>query len=458
MFKAYTKSSAEPVVPIILVQQDNFLNFASLQSISLQNWISASGFKPDANKFLLVPDEQGKLVKVIFVINASVNLFSYSILSAQLPYGVYQIMYDTLPSLQKDQAVLGWGLGIYRYARYKKEEVSFPKLMIAEEINLSAIQDMVLAIYLIRDLINTPADDMMPADLEKITQDLAHNFAASMVVTSGSDLLVKNYPAIYTVGRASSHAPQLIDLTWGEEKHPKLTLVGKGVCFDTGGLNIKSAKGMELMKKDMAGAAHVLGLASLIMSAKLKVRLRVLIPAVENAIDGGAYHPGDVIKMRKGTTVEIGNTDAEGRLVLADALTEAATEKPDLIIDIASLTGAAKVALGAEIPAYFTNCDTLAQQLDETGQRVQDMMWRLPLYQPYRQYLQSRIADLNNAACVDVGGAITAALFLESFVEADVSWIHIDLMGWNISDLPGRKIGAEAMGIRTLFQLIKERY
>jgi leucyl aminopeptidase len=299
---------------------------------------------------------------------------------------------------------------------------------------------------------------MGPADLSSAAKKLAAEYKAKFSEIVGDDLLKQNYPAIHAVGRASTNPPRLIDITWGNKKHPKLTLVGKGVCFDTGGLDIKPAAGMLGMKKDMGGAAHVLGLASLIMHAKLPVRLRVLIPAVENVISGNAYKPGDVINTRKGLTVEIGNTDAEGRVILADALFEASSEKPELILDFATLTGAARVAMGTDISALFTNDNHLANELINLGEKLLDPIWRMPLYTPYRKLIESPIADLNNAPLSLYGGAITAALFLKEFVGNNISWAHFDIMAWNASSSSAHPEGAEAMAIRAVFEYLQHRF
>jgi leucyl aminopeptidase len=286
---------------------------------------------------------------------------------------------------------------------------------------------------------------------------LAKQCGASLTEIVGEDLLTKNYASIYTVGRASDDAPRLLDMTWGQENHPKVTLVGKGVCFDSGGLDIKPASYMLLMKKDMAGGAHVFGLARMIMDAKLPVRLRVLVPVVENVISGNAYRPGDVIKSRSGLTIEVGNTDCEGRVILADALTEAVSEKPDLLIDITTLTGAARVALGTELPAVFSNNDAVVADVIKHGDSVNDPMWRLPLFKQYREHLNSQIADINNNSSEPYAGAISAALFLNEFVPKDIPWLHFDLMAWNLRARAGRPQGAEAFALRALFDYIKAR-
>ncbi|MCK5620816.1 MAG: leucyl aminopeptidase family protein, partial [Alphaproteobacteria bacterium] len=310
----------------------------------------------------------------------------------------------------------------------------------------------------VRDLINTPAADMGPADLAQAARELAGEFGADFTVTVGDELIEQNYPAIHAVGRAAAVAPRLIDISWGDPSHPKVTLVGKGVCFDTGGLDLKPSRGMALMKKDMGGAAMVLGLARMIMMTGLPVRLRVLAPAVENSVSGNAMRPRDILRTRKGLTVEIGNTDAEGRLVLADALTEAMADKPDLLLDFATLTGAARGAVGTGIAAMFTPDDNLAEDLYRQGVAEDDPVWRLPLWKPYRRMIDSKVADINNAGDSPHAGAITAALFLAEFVDEGISWAHFDIMAWNPAARPGRPEGGEAMAMRAAFATIKDRY
>jgi leucyl aminopeptidase len=385
------------------------------------------------------------------------NLWSIAHLPFILPEGAYHIASDVTAE-QATQLALGWQLGSYVFARYKKPARAPATLALPKNADAHYVARVENAVTLARDLINTPAADMLPTQLAAAAKKLATTHKARFSVIVGEALLTENYPAIYTVGKASADAPRLIDLRWGNARHPKVTLVGKGVCFDSGGLDIKPSSGMMLMKKDMGGAAAVLALASLVMEYKLPVRLRVLIPAVENAISGNAFRVGDVITTRKGITVEVGNTDAEGRLILADALAEADSEKPDLLIDCATLTGAGRVALGADIPALFSNNDALAHNLQQRAIAMQDPLWHLPLWQGYAPSLKSIIADTNSVSPGGYGGAITAALFLQKFVEHCPDWLHLDMMAWNQSTKPGRPEGGEAMGVRVLFDLLKGRF
>jgi leucyl aminopeptidase len=355
-------------------------------------------------------------------------------------------------------AALGWALAAYRFTRYRAGEDMQADLVWPSACDRAAVESAALATYLVRDLINTPASDMGPGELAAAARKLGRDFGARCRVVAGPALLRDNYPAIHAVGRASSRAPRLVDLTWGDRRAPKVTLVGKGVCFDSGGLDLKSAQHMKLMKKDMGGAATVLGLARMIMAADLPVRLRVLVPAVENSVSGDAMRPLDVVATRRGLSVEIGNTDAEGRVVLADALSAAAAEKPDLLIDCATLTGAARVALGGELPALFSNHDATAEALLKSAAQASDPLWRLPLWDPYRRHLESPVADLTNAPDEPLAGAITAALFLAEFVDDGIPWVHLDLMAWNTSARPGRPKGGEAMGMRALFGLVENRF
>ena len=344
----------------------------------------------------------------------------------------------------------------YKFSAYKENGAPTAILVGTQEAEAQSLRATCTATRLVRDLINTPANDMGPSELEATARDLAQTHGANIEVIQGDALLEANYPMIHAVGRASDDAPRLIDLTWGETNHPKVTLVGKGVCFDSGGLDLKSAAGMLKMKKDMGGAAHVLGVASIVMALHWPVRLRVLIPAVENSVSGNAMRPLDILRSRQGLTVEVGNTDAEGRLVLADALWEAASEDPALLIDFATLTGAARVALGTELPAMFSNQTSLITGVLEAGEATHDPLWNLPLHQPYRSLLDSKTADLSNISSGSYGGAITAALFLQEFIKPETPWIHIDVMAWNVRPLPGRPEGGEAMGMRAIAHFIQQ--
>lgn len=446
---------AIPIVPVVTVDFDDWI---TQQDQITQNWIKATGFKAKSGQLCLISDAEGNLSRVLFGLKSLDNLMDFGVLPTKLNEGVYKIDAD-LKTSQHHTIATAWGLGSYRFSYYKAQPAFDCRLLLDDRLDVESLEALVDSIYLVRDLINTPTDDMGPAELASVAQKLADDFGASFYSVTGEDLLSENYPTIYAVGRASAHQPRLIDLRWGSENHPKITLVGKGVCFDTGGLNLKPASGMRYMKKDMAGAANVLGLARMIMATKLPVRLRVLIPAVENAVSGRSYHPGDVLKTRKGLTVEVTNTDAEGRLVLCDALTEAATEQPELLINIATLTGAARVAVGTDISALFSRHDDLANKLYAYGEQVFDPIWRLPMYEPYKSLLDSSIADISNANTSDAyGGAITAALYLGEFVPKDIPWVHFDIMAWNNSAKAARPEGGEAMAIRAVFLYLKETY
>jgi len=424
------------------------------------NWIATTGFEAKAGSTLLIADDEGHLERVLVGLAAKEpgGLWAWAGLSAGLPKGNYRLE-NTLSSDEAYRAALGWALASYRFERYAGDQrKDLPCLIWPQSCDRAAVNRAAQATYLVRDLVNTPASDMGPQQLAEAAQMLATEHDATCRVTVGEDLLDNNFPAIHAVGRASTRPPRLIDLHWGDPAHPKLTLVGKGVCFDSGGLDLKPASGMKLMKKDMGGAAHVLGLASMVMAAALPVRLRVLIPAVENSVAGNALRPLDIITMGSGLSVEIGNTDAEGRLVLADALHVACQETPDLLIDMATLTGAARVALGPELPALFTNDEDLAGHLSGHSEAENDPLWRLPLWAPYETMIEGKVADLNNAAEGGFGGAITAALFLKAFVDQDISWAHVDLMAWNPASKPGRPEGGEAMSMRALFAYIAERF
>jgi len=453
----------DAVAIMVLAGEDALTPWLAEQSGKTRNWIAATGFSAKPGSTCLIAGKDGHLQRVVVGISdaASPGVWDWAGVSAGLPPGTYRLEND-LDADQAGRAALGWALAGYQFNHYAgdggKPEKDSPCLVWPDRCDREAVTRAQQATFLVRDLVNTPASDMGPEQLAAAAQTLAKNHNGACKIIVGDDLPAHNFPAIHAVGRASTRAPRLIDLDWGEAVNPKVTLVGKGVCFDSGGLDLKAASGMKLMKKDMGGAAHVLGLASMIMAANLPVRLRVLIPAVENSVSGNALRPLDVITMRGGKTVEIGNTDAEGRLVLADALSAACEESPDLLIDMATLTGAARVALGPELPGLFCNDEALARQLAAHGETRDDPLWRLPLWGPYEKMIEGKVADLTNAAEGGHAGAITAAMFLQAFVKKDVPWAHIDLMAWNMSSRPGRPEGGEAMSMRALFALIQERF
>ena len=421
-------------------------------------WVQANHYQAKPGTVLVLPTADGHPAEALVGVEESgTDLWSWGAAAARLPRGRYQLP-KPLSTETANAAGLGWALGSYRFDRYARKNGPASKLVLPARADKDWIKERAAALYLVRDLINTPASDMGPGELASEARSLARKFKAKVKVTVGDDLLQQNFPMVHAVGRASSRAPRLIDMSWGKVKDPKLTLVGKGVCFDSGGLDLKPSGGMLMMKKDMGGAAQVLGLAHMIMAAKLPVRLRVLIPAVENSVSGDAFRPLDVLSTRKGITVEVGNTDAEGRLILADALTAALEERPDLLIDFATLTGAARVAVGTEIAAFFTQDDALAGELSAAAAAVDDPVWRLPLHPPYRRLLDSKVADISSTGSGGFAGAITAALFLKEFTESATPWIHFDIMAWNSSSRPGRPEGGEAMGVRALFEVIRQRF
>lgn len=426
-----------------------------------RQWIELNRFKAKPGEFLLLSSLQGATVAA-YGIGQSQRLTTWELSAAvgKLPPGSYRLFSAQNGVVQPGTAQLGWLLSHYQYNRYRSTaETMEPRYLLVSQTDTSA-QSVAIAdaVSLARDLITTPTNDMGPDTLETAIRNVGNSYNAEVTSIVGDDLLTQNYPTIHMVGRAANIAPRLVDLTWGNPAHPKLILVGKGVCFDTGGLDIKPAAGMLLMKKDMGGAAIALALAQLVMEARLPVRLRLLVPAVENSVAGNAFRPGDVVKTRSGMTVEIGNTDAEGRLILSDALSTADDEKPDLLIDFATLTGAARVALGPDIPALFTNDDHLADSLAASALATDDPLWRLPLWEPYADMLSSSIADMNNTSDSGFGGAITAALFLKKFVVKTKSWAHIDVNAWNQSAKPGRPKGGEAMALRAFWGMLRSRY
>lgn len=454
MLNCFVTEAPKQLIPIHVVTPKTYFDWLAKQSGVTKEWLLSTQFRPEAGCIRTIPDAKGKVALVICCVNDVEILWGVGGLPFILPEGQYQ--FDNADHFYKQYAI-AWGLGAYQFTRYKKPTRAPAQLYVSEK-NLPHVSNIVEAIYQVRDWTNTPTDDMGPTEFADVTKKLAKEFDAKFTQIIGEDLLKQNYASIYTVGRASDDEPRLLDLRWGKTSHPKVTLVGKGVCFDSGGLDIKPSAYMLLMKKDMAGGAHVFGLARMIMKAKLPICLRVLVPVVENVISGNAYRPGDIIKSRKGLTIEVGNTDCEGRVILADALAEAASEKPELIIDITTLTGAARVALGTELPAVFSNNDKVVNEVIKHGEKVSDPMWRLPLYALYREYMNSPIADINNNTNEPYAGAITAALFLKEFVPDEIPWLHFDMMAWNLRPRPGRPQGAEAMGLRALFSYLSAVY
>jgi leucyl aminopeptidase len=453
----FTTSTTEQVIPIIPIVNSEFLGWIEKQSVKLKTWIRINEFKAKSATFCFVPDKNGQLKQIFLGINNQNDFWAFGILPTKLSEGTYQIQ-DDLTTKQLQNIAIAWGLGNYKFTVYKKSLASKAKLLISEMCDLQYIENVVSSISLVRDLINYPAEDMEPASLAKAVLSTAIEFNANVGQIIGDDLLKKGYAAIHIVGRASSHAPRLIDLKWGKEKDPKVTLVGKGVCFDSGGLDLKPRTAMEKMKSDMAGAAHALGLARMIMSANLPINLRVLIPAVENMPAGNSYKPGDIVKTYKGITVEVADTDAEGRLILADTLTVACEDNPELIINFATLTGAAHIAMGNEIAALFSNNDDVAREIIAMAEQENDPICRMPLYQPYRELLDSNIADISNVSNSRGGGAIIAALFLKEFINNEIPWVHFDFEAYNSIDKPGRPKGGEAQTLRALFQYLLKRF
>ena len=459
MHPVFDVPAATPAVPITFVTKSSLGSVTGALGASSRQFVEATAFKAKPGQCLLLPAAGGGIDNVLFGLEDEGatwrDPFRPGQLPGLLPPGVYR--FANAPHDAR-LASLAFALGSYRFSRYRKADAPDVKLFLSNELDGDELSRMAEAACLARDLINIPANDMGPEELGQAARSLAERFSGKFSCIVGDDLLARNFPLIHAVGKASSRAPRLIDVTWGEASHPKVTLVGKGVCFDTGGVDLKPSSGMLIMKKDMGGAANVLALAQMVMDAKLKVRLRVLIPAVENSVAGNAFRPLDIYPSRKGPTVEIGNTDAEGRLVLADALALADEEKPDLLIDLGTLTGAARVALGPELPPFYTRDERLAADVARHAQAEHDPLWRLPLWPPYNSWLDSKVADINNAPSGGFAGSITCALFLGRFVAAATQWLHVDIYGWTPSSKPGRPEGGECQAARAIYKLLAERY
>jgi leucyl aminopeptidase len=459
MPSVFETAPAASAIPITFVTKSTWEAISGELAAEGRQFALANGFAAKPGKYLALPAADGRIAQVLFGLEdgsaASRDLFRPGALPGLLPPGLYR--FANAPHDLR-LATLAFALGSYRFGRYRKTAATDVRLVPSEGIDAADIQRMADAAALARDLINTPSNDMGPEELAQAAQALAARFGASFNCVTGDELVRQNFPLIHAVGMASPRAPRLIDFSWGDPAHPKVTLVGKGVCFDTGGLDLKPSSGMLIMKKDMGGAANVLALAQMVMDAKLKLRLRVLIPAVENAVAGNAFRPLDIFKSRKGVTVEIGNTDAEGRLVLADALALACEETPDLLVDLGTLTGAARVALGPDLPPFYTNDETLAGDVARCAKGENDPLWRMPLWPPYDSWLDSKTADINNAPPGGQAGSIICALFLQRFVTEATPWLHVDIYGWTPSAKPARPEGGECQAARAIYKLLSERY
>ncbi|MGH6768450.1 MAG: leucyl aminopeptidase family protein [Xanthobacteraceae bacterium] len=459
MHQAFLRRGTAPTVPITFATPADWPDLRAGLDARTRAFAEAAGFEPKPGRHVLLPTADGGLAGVLFGIepaeDAVKDTFRPGALAGLLPAGDYR--FANAPHDAR-LAAIAFALGAYRFSRYRKADDKQFRLELPEGVDGDDASRIVEGVCLARDLINTPANDMGPPDLEHAARSLGARHGATVSVIIGERLLEENFPLVHAVGRAADRAPRLIDIAWGDPAHPKVTLIGKGVCFDTGGLDIKSDAGMLNMKKDMGGAASMLALAHMLMSRGIRMRLRVLIPAVENAIAGSSFRPRDIYRSRKGLTVEIGNTDAEGRLILADALSLADDEAPDLIADMATLTGAARVALGAEVVPFYTDDDALASELSACAASENDPLWRLPLWRPYDQLLDSKVADVNNVSTGGFAGSITAALFLRRFVGQAKAWLHCDIFAWNQTARPGRPEGGECQAARALYALLVSRY
>ncbi len=446
----FTTDSSK-ALPLYVLDCEQFGAWAAAQPAAVRAWLQAQGFKAAAGSVALLPGNDG-IAGAVLGVGDRGDAYSYAHAPFALPEGsAWQLAGDNTDA---DLLALGWGLGSYRFDRYRKPARQPAQLVATPS---AEVADLIGACCQVRDLVHTPTEDMGPQQLEDAVRALASQHGGSVQVFAGEELLANNFPTIHAVGRASHRAPRLVELRWGKPGAPRLALVGKGVCFDTGGLDLKPADGMRNMKKDMGGAAHAIALASLVMARQLPVQLTLLVAAVENAIGPDALRPGEVVVTRKGISVEIDNTDAEGRLILCDALVYAAEDQPEAIIDFATLTGAARIALGPDLPALFANDDTLANQWIEAGLETRDPVWRMPLHRPYLRYLRSGVADMANAGS-RMAGAVTAALYLERFIPEGQRWAHLDVYAWNDADRPGRPAGGEALALRSAWAMLKARY
>lgn len=450
----YQITTDDKTLSLVLLSNTECLGGLPTLTAFERNCLTAQQFKGCLGDLGIICDSEGNACKIYVGAgeNQDTDALAIANIANRLPIGSYSSKQKLSPD-----ALVAWSLAQYQFDKYKFNEF-LPRILVVDEQALPAVLAEVDAIFLVRDLINTPTNDLGPQQLADVLAKVAREQGAEFKQWVGEALLQNNFPAIHAVGRAAEAEPRLLSLVWGKEHHPRVTLVGKGVCFDSGGLDIKPSSGMRLMKKDMGGAAHVIGLAQWLMMRRVPIRLQVLIPAVENAVDAQSYRPGDVLTMRNGLKVEVHNTDAEGRLVLADALVKACEDKPELIIDFATLTGAARVAVGPEIAAMFVNNDELADALATSAKIVGDPLWRMPLYDGYSELFASTIADFSNASESSYAGAITAALFLKRFISNDTPWVHFDIMAWNLGSKPGKPVGGEAMGIRAVGHYLRAKY
>ncbi|MGY0798543.1 leucyl aminopeptidase family protein [Lysobacter sp. A286] len=450
--------AADPSVnlrPLHLINHSDLARWSEQQPPKMTQWLMANGFDATPGSWLALPGDDGNLAGAVLGVGDALDPYSYAHAPYALPTGDWRVVGEldeaTAAALQ-----LGWGLGSYRYTQFSGPPRTPARLLL--DVPDAETSDVLAACTRVRDLVNTPTEQLGPEQLEQVVREIATTYGAKFESIVGDALLQQNFPAIHAVGRASHRAPRLIELQWGDAAHPHVAIVGKGVCFDTGGLSIKAADGMRNMKKDMGGAAHAIALAELVMARKLPLRITLLVPAVENAVGPESFRPGDVVHTRGGVHVEIDNTDAEGRVVLGDVLTYAGEQSPALLLDFATLTGAARVALGPDLPALYANDDALADAWLDAGKRVRDPLWRMPLWRPYLRYLTSTIADIANSSATRMAGSVTAALYLERFVPVQQKWAHLDVYSWNDNDRPGRPTGGEAQGMRAVFSMLKQDF
>ena len=450
------KKAFEKAVPILATDAKRLPKLLASLTPAERRWAEASQFDGSPNSFALLSDSKGAIARVLAGVRDADDPWALAALPLKLPRGRYALGKGPL-TIAPENAAFAWDLGGYQYTRYKKGKRKPADLQVEPSARVQEALAMAQAVRLVRDLVNTPAEDMGPEQLSDMAREQAELFGGEFDEWVGDELLAQNFPAIHAVGRAATRPPRLLEIRWGNPRHPRLAIVGKGVCFDSGGLDIKTHEGMRLMKKDMGGAAHALAVARLVMQKKLPYSLQMLIPTVENAISGNAYRPGDVVRTRKGLQVEIGNTDAEGRVILCDALAYAVESKPKTIIDFATLTGAARVALGPELPVLFCNDERLAASLEAKAEALDDPLWRLPLWRNYRRLFDSDMADFSNSGRGGYAGAIVAALFLDYFVPQDIAWAHFDVFAWNDVSRPGRPLGGEAQALRAVVAALEAK-